>query len=79
MCTNSEDAIHCYSSYGSKFGRGDINIVTSSNSNRSFSYFGNSYKHVDYQYGTEKAKTILAGSHYFQNTGNRSICRNKLI
>jgi len=65
--TNSEYAINCHSYFGPIFGSGDIHIMSSSNSNRrSFSYFGNSYEHADYQFGTEKAKTILAGSHYFQ-------------
>ncbi len=67
MCTNSEYAIYCHSSYGPRFGGTDIDIMTSSNSNReSHTNFGNSYKHADYQYRTEKAKTILAGSQYFQ-------------
>ena len=66
ICTNSNNAIFCYSSDGPKFG-GDITIMSGSNSNRkSFSDFGYFYKHDDYQYGTEKAKTILAGSHKFQ-------------
>ena len=67
MCTNSEHAIFCRPSCGPKFGRGDIRIMASSNSNRnSYSEFGNTYKHADYQKGTEKAKSILAGSLTFQ-------------
>jgi len=67
VCTNSKEAICCYSYFGPTFGESDIVIASGSNSNqRSFSYFGHSYKHTDYQYGTEKAKTILAGSHKFQ-------------
>jgi len=66
VCTNSEYAIFCYTSYGPTFGR-DITIKSSSNSNHhSSSHFGNTYEHTDYQYGTEKAKTILAGSYTFQ-------------
>ena len=66
ICTNSNNAIFCYSSDGPKFG-GDITIMASSNSNRnSYSEFGNTYKHADYQKGTEKAKSILAGSLTFQ-------------
>jgi hypothetical protein len=69
VCTNSEFAIYCRPSFGPSFGSvfGDITIMASSNANRnSFSYFGSSYKHADYQFATEKAKTILAGSHKFQ-------------
>ena len=41
--------------------------MSSSNSNRkSFSDFGVHYKHTDYQYGTDKAELILAGSLTFQ-------------
>ena len=70
MCTNTAYAIYCHPSFGPSFGCNDIRIMSSSNSNQhNFSYFGNSYKHVDYQEGTEKAKTILAGSHYFQTHG----------
>jgi hypothetical protein len=69
VCTNSEYAIHCDPSCGPSFGGvfGDITIMSSSNSNRnSYSNFGCDYEHADYQCATQKAKTILAGSHYFQ-------------
>jgi len=67
VCTNSEYAIHCDPSCGPYFGRCDIRIMDSSNANRnSFSNFGAYYEHADYQCATQKAKTILAGSHYFQ-------------
>ncbi len=58
MCTNSEYAIFCYPSFGPSFGA-DITIMSDSNSNqRSYTHFGNTYKHADYQYGTEKAKLV---------------------
>jgi len=60
-------AIRCFSSRGPSFGWDDIFIASDSNLNQeSFSDFGQSYKHADYQRGTEKAKSILAGSNYFQ-------------
>ena len=67
MSTNDACAIYCGSSYGPKFGGGDIHIASGSNSNQgSFTNFGFSYKHPDYQYESEKAKSILAGSYNFQ-------------
>ena len=67
VCTNSEYAIYCSSFSGPTLGCHDIRIMASSNSNRkSFSYFGGFYEHADYQYGTEKADSILAGSYKFQ-------------
>ena len=68
MCANSTYAICCTSSYGPTFGGGlDIYISSDSNSNTtSYSNFGHTYKHADYQCGTEKAKSILAGSYNFQ-------------
>ena len=68
MCTNGADAIYCHSSYGPTFGAcHEIYISSSSNLNqKSFSNFGHTYKHAEYQKNTVKAKSILAGSHYFQ-------------
>ena len=70
MCTNGATTIRCYSLYGPSFGNStnyhDIFIYSDSNVNQSsLSSFGSSYKHADYQFGTEKAKSILAGSHKF--------------
>ena len=66
MCTSSNNAIFCYPCFGPSFGR-DIRIMSCSNSNRkSFSDFGIHYGHADYQEGTEKVETILAGSQLFQ-------------
>jgi len=68
MCANSTYAIDCDSYGGPLFGVGhDIHISSDSNSNQtSYSNFGCTYKHADYQYGTERAKSILAGSYNFQ-------------
>ena len=65
---NGENAICCDTSFGPIFGNGhDIFISSDSNTNQSsYSYFGSSYKHDDYEYESEEAKTILAGSHNFQ-------------
>jgi hypothetical protein len=67
MCTNGTNAIYCYSFFGPTFGYGfDICIFSGSNSNKlSYSDFGSSYKHPDYQYITEN-ESILAGSNRFQ-------------
>ena len=63
---NNVYAICCDSNNGPIFGY-DIHIASDSNSKQnSYSNFGDSYKHPDYQFGTDKAKSILAGSHYFQ-------------
>ena len=49
-----------FKEHGPEFGEGhDIFIADDSN-------LGKTYTHPDYQYGSEKAKTILAGSHFFQ-------------
>jgi len=70
MCTNGSSAIYCHTSYGPIFGNStanDIYIASGSNANQtSTSNFGSAYKHADYQYSTDKAKTILAGSNNFQ-------------
>lgn len=47
--------------------RSDFHIADNSNTNQySYSDFGSSYYHQDYQEDTERAKTILAGSYNFQ-------------
>jgi len=68
MCQHSTYAIYCNTSYGPTFGGShDIYISSDSNLNQtSHSRFGHTYPHVDYQNGTTKAKSILAGSHQFQ-------------
>jgi hypothetical protein len=68
MCRIGGSAIYCNPSYGPTFGGGfDIHIASDSKSNTtSYSNFGHTYKHADYQYGTDKAKSILAGSYNFK-------------
>ena len=71
-CSNQdENAICCFKDLGTTFGykpgKKDIYIAPDSNENQvSHSYFGLLYHHPDYQHGTEKAKSILAGSFNFQ-------------
>jgi len=68
MSTNDFHAIYCGFTFGPTFGEGfDMYVASGLNSNHdSSSGFGYSYKHPDYQYGTEEAKSILAGSFNFQ-------------
>jgi len=69
MCTNGRIAICCNPTYGPTFGTQgwDIHITSDSNANNfSCSQFGYDYKHPDYPAGTEKAKSILAGSYQFK-------------
>ena len=70
--SNNERSICSYEDYGPIFGRGnDIFISDYSNTNtdtntNSYSNLGKTYTHPDYPHGSEKAKTILAGSFNFQ-------------
>ncbi len=67
MSTNGASAIFCASAHGPIFGINDIYISSGSNANQtSCSNFGSSYKHADYQNGTVKGQSILAGSYNFQ-------------
>jgi hypothetical protein len=61
-------AIYCHSEYGPVFGRGtDICIANNANTTMdSDSYLGKCYKHPQYAFGTNEAKSFLAGSHDFQ-------------
>jgi hypothetical protein len=60
-------AIECYSGYGPIFGRGnDICIRSDSNTTtHSSSNLGHTYKHSQYGFNTNEAKSFLAGSQYF--------------
>ena len=66
--SNKKDSIYTKEYFCIKFGGGyDIFISDNSNSNtNSFSNLGYTYTHPEYPFGSEKAKTILAGTHYFQ-------------
>ena len=68
VSSNGQNAIYCKGIYGPTFGGGhDIYISSNSNTNsRSYSNFGHTYKHPDYQYGSTEAQSILAGSFKFQ-------------
>ncbi len=81
MCTNNKysaahnslygTAIFCHSSLGPSFGGddnfGDICVVSHSNTHEgSYSDFGFSYEHPDYEFESDEAKSILAGSYHFQ-------------
>jgi hypothetical protein len=59
-------AICCHSQRGPTFG-GDICIANNANTTtNSVSYLCSSYKHPQYEYGTNEAETFLAGSFNFQ-------------
>jgi hypothetical protein len=61
-----EYAIRCHSSLCPSFG-GSIYIENNSNTTmESRSNLGYSYSHHQYEYGTNEAKTFLAGSRDFQ-------------
>jgi len=62
MDTNDACAIECDPSCGPIFGINDIYIDFVQNC----ADFGFSYKHPDYEYNSEKARSILAGSKEFQ-------------
>jgi hypothetical protein len=57
-----------YSSFGPTFGSGhDFYIANKSNTNtNSFSDLGLSYSHPEYAYGSNEARSFLAGSHKFK-------------
>jgi hypothetical protein len=63
-----QSAIYCNSSCGPSFGGGyDIFISDYANTTiKSRSGLGSSYKHTQYTFGTNRAKTFLAGSYKFQ-------------
>jgi hypothetical protein len=63
-----ESAIYCNFSSGPSFGGGrDINVSDNANTTiKSNSGLGSSYKHPQYTFGTNGAKTFLAGSYNFQ-------------
>ena len=59
-------AIFCHSQCGPLFGW-DIWIKNNANTTMdSYSRLGDCYKHPQYEYRTNEARTFLAGSFYFQ-------------
>ena len=72
MFSNTHDGYKNYSTYGQSFGYNssgyyDIYIASNSNTNQSCSSdLGYSYRHPEYQAGTTRALSILAGSQKFQ-------------
>ena len=67
MCSDNDHATVGLLSYGAIFGAHEIVIVSDSNGNHySWSSFGTHYNHADYEKGTDRAKTILAGSYRFK-------------
>jgi len=68
MKCSQNHGIYCNSSYGPTFGGGhDLHIDDKSNTNTSsYSNLCHSYTHPDYAYGSNEAKSFLAGSYNFQ-------------
>ena len=69
--SDNNGQISCDTSVGPVFGCAgigrDICIASDSNTNQtSCCNFGGAFKHTVYQFGTEKAKTLLAGSYRFK-------------
>jgi len=63
----NQGVIGCSSSCGPLFGRFDILIGPYSNqNNKSYSKLGSGFKHPDYSYGSDEAKSFLAGSFNFK-------------
>ena len=62
-------SIRCLSTYGPTFGEGrDIYVANCSNKKTSsYSNLGHTYAHPHYAYGTDEAKSFLAGSFTFQS------------
>ena len=66
-CIRPESAIYCSLNLGPNFGLSDFEIDNNSNINSdSKSNLGESYKHPDYDYGSNEAKSFLAGSYNFK-------------
>ena len=66
-CIKPESAIYCSLNFGPNFGGYDFEIDNNSyKSSLSKSNLGVSYKHPDYDYESNEAKSFLAGSHNFK-------------
>ena len=66
--SNDKNSIGSFEPFGPIFGAGnDICIYDCSNTNTdSFSFLGKTYSHPEYPYGSDRAKSILAGTHHFK-------------
>jgi hypothetical protein len=62
-----KSAIYCHPTYGPTFGKGsDFYISSDSNRNpKSYSRLSYSFRHPNYEYGSEESRNFLAGSHRF--------------
>lgn len=66
-CILPQYAIECNSACGPAFGKNDLHIASNSNVNEfSHSNLGTAYKHPLYEYGSNEARTFLAGDFSFQ-------------
>ena len=66
--SSEKNSIGLFNQYGPVFGADvydDFFISDYSNTN-SYSNLGKTYTHPDYPHGSERTKTILAGTHHFQ-------------
>jgi hypothetical protein len=66
-CSDPAKAIFCSGDNGPVFGRRDLVVRSNSNSNNeSYSMLGSSFKHPQYAFQSNEAKSFLAGSYKFQ-------------
>jgi hypothetical protein len=66
-CSDSANAIYCHSNYGPCFGNDDLKISDMSNKNmKSESSLGYTYGESMFEYGSEEARTFLAGDQFFK-------------
>lgn len=66
-CILSQYAIECNNSCGPAFGKNDLHISNNSNVNEfSHSNLGTAYRHPMYEFGSNEARTFLAGDFSFQ-------------
>jgi hypothetical protein len=67
MKWSQKEGICCYKRYGPTFGAYDFYIADKSNTNtNSYSNLGHSFTHPDYFYGSNEARSFLAGSFSFK-------------
>lgn len=67
MCTNGgQNAIYCRSTYGPCFGDKELFIESESNKIQNSESALLTYRHPEYESGSDEANSILAGSFKFQ-------------